>query len=121
MTRQETVEAKVELGITPEASEVFGRRYGKFASLVSDLRAVNDMKREAEAESKRINGLLQEMWSDVDTKTVTDCGTKITLVSSSNSSISKDTLVELGVPVDVIVKATKVSPYKYVLVTAPKG
>jgi|SRR6266850_2273615 len=120
MTRQELANAKAELNIIPEASEVFGRRYNRFIELVTDLRNVNDIKREAEAESKRINSLLQEMWADCEHKTVMDNGTKITLVPSSNSSISKTALLELGVSADVIVGATKVTPYEYVLITPLK-
>jgi hypothetical protein len=121
MTRQQTVDAKAELNITPSAEEVFGRRYPRFIGLVGDLRQVNEMKKEAEAESKRINDELQLMWADVEHKTVTDTGTKITLVSSSNSSISKEKLVELGVPAETVLAATKVTPYQYVLVTVPKS
>ena len=122
VTKAELALAKSELGIVPLASEVFGRRFSKFMELVNDLRAVNEMKRESEAESKRLNGLLQEMWADCESKTVLrEDGGKVTLVSSSNSSIKKELLVELGVPAETVKAATVVTPYQYVLITEPKA
>lgn len=114
-------EAKVDLGVIPDAKEVFGRRYKTFIGLVEELRSANEVKRQAEAESKRLNGLLQEMWADCEAKTVTDDRVKITLVSSSNSHVSKEKLLELGVPATVIRDATTIKAYQYVLVTEPKG
>ena len=118
MTRE--AEAKIELGIVPAASEVFGRKYRKFTELVADLRAVNELKRSAEEDSKRLNKELQSMWADVDAKTVLDNGAKVTLVSSSNSSIDKVKLVELGVRADIIVAATKTTAFQFVKITAAK-
>lgn len=120
MTKQKLAAEKAELGIVPDAKEVFGRRYATFASLVSDLVSVNAIKKEAEAESKRINLDLQSMWADVGHKTVLNDGAKVTLVESSNSSIKKERLVELGVPAATIVEATVVTPYSFVKVTAAK-
>jgi hypothetical protein len=114
-------EAKLDLGVVLDAKEVFGRRYRHFTDLVGELQASNEVKKQAEAESKRLNGLLQEMWADVPAKTVMNDGAKITLVSSSNSHISKDALLLAGVPATVIRDCTKVTPYQYVLVTEPKG
>src|SRR6267142_3491414 len=114
MTNEAT--AKVEIGIAPEASEVFGRRYRKFTQLVGELRAANEVKKQADEESKRLNKELQLMWSDVEAKTVIDDGAKVTLVSSSNSHISKERLLELGVTATVIRDATKVVSYSFVKV-----
>jgi hypothetical protein len=116
MTNEETV----ELGIIPEAVEVFGGRYKKFAYLVGELRAANEVKKQAEAESKRLNGELQLMWADVEAKTVTDEGCKVTLVQSSNSHISKEALLQAGVLATVIRDCTKVVNYSFVKVTEAK-
>jgi|SRR6267142_5272113 len=113
-------EAKLDLGIAPEAVEVFGRRYKRFTQLVGELRAANEVKKQAEAESKRLNGELQVMWADVDAKTVMDEGARVTLVQSSSSHISKEKLLEAGVLATVIRDCTKISSYSFVKVTEPK-
>lgn len=112
--------AKVDLGIVPMASEVFGRRYRKFTELVAELSAANQVKKQADEESKRLNAELQAMWADVPAKTVLDDRVRITLVQSSNSHISKERLLELGVTATVIRDATKTVEYSYVKVTEPK-
>lgn len=113
--------AKLELNIIPNAKEVFQRNYRKFNKLVEELRAANEVKSQAEAESKRLNKELQTLWADCEAKTVLDGGCKVTLVSSSNSHISKERLVEAGVPVSVIQLATKVVEYQFVKVTETKA
>lgn len=111
-------EAKLDLGVAPEAKEVFGRRYSKFTQLVGELRAANEVKKQAEEESKRLNKELQSMWADVEAKTVVEDGCKVTLVSSSNSHISKEKLLEAGVLASVIRDCTSVVSYQFVKVTA---
>jgi hypothetical protein len=122
MTGKQIAEAKAELGIAPAASEVFGRRYNTFIKLVEELQGVNEIKSTAEAESRRLNGLLQSMWADVGHKTVLDNGTKVTLVTSKSADrIEAVSLIEQGVSIDVIQKATvEGKPYKFVKVTPPK-
>ena len=112
--------AKMEIGVCPEAKEVFGRSYSKFTRLVGELRAANEVKKQADEESKRLNKELQSLWSDVEAKTVMDDGAKVTLVQSSNSHISKERLLELGVTATIIRDATKVVEYSFVKVTEPK-
>jgi hypothetical protein len=112
--------AKVEIGVAPDAKEVFGRRYQRFSHLVGELRAANEVKKQADEESKRLNKELQSMWADVEAKTVVDDGARVTLAQSSNSHISKERLLELGVTATVIRDATKVVEYSFVKVTEPK-
>lgn len=114
-------EAKIDIGIAPEAKEVFGRKYQRFTHLVGELRAANEVKKQADEESKRLNKELQSIWADVEAKTVVDDGAKVTLVSSSNSHISKERLLELGVTATVIRDATKVVEYSFVKVTESKA
>jgi len=121
MTGKQMAAEKVEIGVVPQAQEVFGRRYNKFADLVEELRQVNELKKSAEEDSKRLNKELQLMWADCEQKTVLDGGTRITLVQSSSSSINKVDLLELGVSADVILKATRVSNYEFVKITTPKA
>jgi len=113
-------EAKIELGVIPDAREVFGRRYQKFSQLVGEFKAAQEVKRQAEAEAKRIDKLLQEFWTDCQAKTVMDDKLKVTLVQSSNSHISKERLIELGVAATVIRDATKTVYYSFVKVTEGK-
>lgn len=113
--------AKMEIGIAPEAKEVFGRRYQRFAHLVGELRAANEVKKQADEESKRLNKELQSIWADCEAKSVTDDGARITLVSSSNSHISKERLLELGVTATIIRDATKIVEYGFVKVTESKA
>lgn len=113
-------EAKLDLNIVPEAAEVFGRRYKKFTQLVGELRAANEVKKQADEESKRLNQELQSMWADVEAKTVLEDGCKVTLVSSSNSHVSKELLLGAGVAATVIRDCTKVVNYSFVKITEAK-
>jgi hypothetical protein len=113
--------AETESVAVPEAGEVFGPQYRRFTQLVGELRAANEVKKQAEAEAKRLNNDLKLMWADVEAKTVTDEGARVTLVQSSNSTINKEKLLELGVTATVIRDATKTTTYTYVLVTEGKS
>jgi|SRR5271166_142731 len=104
----------------PLAQDVFGSHYKRFNSIVEELRAANEVKKQAEEESKRLNKLLQEMWADVGAKTVVNDSYRVTLVSSSNSSISKEKLFEAGVSLAIIEKATKTTSFSYVKVSENK-
>jgi hypothetical protein len=117
------VQAKAELGVTPEASNVFGRRYSKFSELVTELQAVNELKKSAEEDSRRINKELQVLWADVEFKSVVESdGTKITLVESvSASRVDPIRLIELGVAADTVKAATVAgNPYQFVKISVPK-
>jgi hypothetical protein len=104
----------------PEAVDVFGSRYKRFTRLVGELRAANEVKKQAEAEAKKLNADLQLMWADVEAKTVMDEGARVTLVQSCNTHISKERLLELGVLATVIKEATKTMNYSFVKVTEGK-
>jgi hypothetical protein len=104
----------------PEAVDVFGSRYKRFTQLAGELRAANEVKKQAEAEAKRLNAELQLMWADVETKTVMDEGARVTLVQSSSSTINKERLLELGVLATVIKEATKTTNYSFVKITEGK-
>jgi hypothetical protein len=123
MTKKEMIDAKAELGEVPHAADVFGRRFHKFAELVGELQAVNELKKSAEEDSKRLNRELQEMWADVPHKTVLgDRAVKITLVESvSASRVDPIRLIELGVAADTVKAATVAgNPYQFVKISAPK-
>lgn len=115
-------EAKEQLGIIPTAKDIFGRRAEKFCKLASELREINEAKAQLEKEGKALGAkLIAEYWSDCDYKTLIGIdGEKITRVQSSNSSISKQALLELGVEASIILKATKSTSYEYVKVTVEK-
>ncbi len=113
-------EAKVDLGVVPDAKEVFGRRYKTWLSLVEELAASNEVKKQAEAESKRLNGLLQDLWADCEAKKVMAGDLPVHLVQSHNSTVSKELLLEAGVAATVIRDCTKVTPYSYILIGKPK-
>lgn len=113
-----TTEAEATI---PEAIDVFGQGYRKFTQLTGELRAANEVKKQAEEESKRLNKELQLMWADVDAKTVMDDGCKVTLVSSSNSTINKELLIQAGVLASIIRDCTKIVEYQFVKVTEAKS
>jgi|ERR1700676_3930424 len=111
---------KVELGIAPEAKEVFGRRYQRFAHLTAELRAVNEAKKQLEKESKTLTTALVELFADCPAKTVLEDGAKVTLVSFERGTIDKQLLLENGVPASTITKSTKMTPVEFVKITAAK-
>lgn len=117
MTETQAMES---IGMVPEAKSVFGKRYKQWLKLAEELRQVNEVKAGLEAESKRLNKLLQEMWADVDAKKVEDGEFTAQLVSAAHSSIKKDLLLEAGVPASVIVASTKTKPYQFVRIDTKK-
>ena len=111
---------KIELGIVPEASEVFGRRYKSFSKIANELRSINEAKSQLEKESKVLTKQLLEMWSDVPAKTVLEDGAKVTLVSFERGTIDKQLLLENGVAASTITKSTKLTQVEFVKITAAK-
>lgn len=113
-------EAKIELGIVPEASEVFGRRYKSFAKIANELRGINEAKSQLEKESKVLTKQLLEMWADVPAKTVLEDGARVTLVSFTRETLDKQLLLENGVAASVITKSMKVTQVEFIKITAAK-
>lgn len=113
-------EAKIELGIIPEASEVFGRRYKSFAKIANELRGINEAKSQLEKESKVLTKQLLEMWADVPAKTVLEDGARVTLVSFARETLDKQLLLENGVAASVITKSMKVTQVEFVKITPAK-
>lgn len=109
-----------EIETLPNAQSIFGKRYQKWLKLCEELRQINEVKAGLEAESKRLNKLLQEMWADVDVKKVEDDEFIAQLVSSQSSSIKKELLLENGVPASVIASSTETKPYQFVRIDTKK-
>ena len=111
---------KVELGIVPEASEVFGRRYKLFAKIAQELRGINEAKSQLEKESKALSKQLVDMWADVPAKTVLEDGARVTLVSFQRETLDKQLLLENGVAASVISKSMRSTPVEFVKITPAK-
>lgn len=115
------LEATQELNLIPDSETVFGRkRRIVFDNLIGEHVALANHIKQLEAEKKKLSEKIQSWLADHDTKTVMSQGHRVTLAQGSSSHLSKEKLIDAGVPASVIVKATTVREYVYVLVTAPK-
>jgi hypothetical protein len=111
---------KIELGVIPDAVEVFGHRYKAFAKLAEELKGINEAKSQLEKEAKDLNTKLIKLWADCPAKTVLEGGAKVTLVSFERGTIDKQLLMENGVEASTIIKSTKMTPVQFVKITPAK-
>ncbi len=126
------INCRVEVDTMPQQQDAeivdirqsgLGADYLKTLAKVQELKSVRD---KAELEIKGpdkksgLQGKLLEMQAKTGYKTVLTPDWRVTITSSVNVSISKEKLLELGVPVKTIEKATKRTPYETLTVTAIK-
>lgn len=115
------LEATQELNLIPDSETVFGpKRRKQFDNLIGEHVALANHIKQLEAEKRKLAERIQSWLADHDTKTVMSNNHRVTLAQGSSSHLSKEKLMELGVPASVVVAATKVTEYIYVLVTPPK-
>ena len=129
--QREEVQAKEELGIIPDSSEVFGKRAATFDKMIEErtqLKAVMHSLEEelgyTDSTGKRHPGLddrIQEYLADTGIKTVMSNGIKVTQAQGTNVQLKKDLLVEAGVAATVIADCTVRKNYDYLLITPPKA
>lgn len=113
---------QIEVDTAPDAREILSHaKLLRFGVALERRIMLKELIKEKEAEVRELDDELSQTLTDADTVKVVHRGYSVGLVTSSRSTLSKDALLENGVPATVIAKSTKVSTYTYVLVTAPKG
>lgn len=93
---------------------------GHFANKVARRQEIKARITELQADLAEVNVALQDAMVDAGQKNVRAGNFTITLVEGQSTSISKERLLEQGVPAKVIEKATKVTEYVTVQVTERK-
>lgn len=124
MTRQQAeVQAKEELGLVPSSEEVFGKRAAHFDKLVEERTQLKEVMKGFEVELKDLDKKIETYLADIETKTVTSNGARVTQCQSPGQSrLSKELLIEHGVAATTINECTiPGKPYSYVLVTPLKA
>lgn len=117
-----TVEAKQELGIIPSYKDAgVNNRIVKQATAYKE---VQRLQKQYDAERKDLSAeiLVELSKAGMNAKPgesiAVMVGTlKVTAIAAHNSSISKEKLLEAGVPAETIVECTVETPYEYILVT----
>lgn len=117
-----TVEAKQELGIVPSYKDAgVHNRIVKIAAAYKEA-AAQEKRWKQEKEDLRNEALVELSKAGLNAKqgesVAVMVGTlKVTAIASHNSSISKEKLLEAGVPAETIVEATVETPYEYITVS----
>lgn len=93
----------------------------EYLTLLGDMQEYKARRDEAEAEIKTIKVKLLNMQAKSGYKTVLTPDWRVTLTQGTNTTISKERLLELGVPVNTILRATKSTTYETLTVTSNKG
>lgn len=119
MTAREA-QAMQELNIIPESRDVFGKRAVTFDRLSQQIAEAQRIKAQAERDIKDLKEKLEPFFADSDSKTIISQGCRVTLVLSHSSHLSKEMLLERGVPATTILACTKETAYSFVKVTEPK-
>lgn len=96
------------------------RLSARFASRVVRLFEASAQRKALEEEEKTLRKEIAEDLADKGEKSVTCNGFRATYVSSNHSSISKQKLLDLKVPVSTIEKATTYTPFVTAQVTREK-
>lgn len=92
----------------------------KFINLVAKRQRTKEEISELEAEVKKQNSEILNLLTECGYKTVLTPDWRVTFTQGTHTQISKERLLEQGVSVKVIAKATKTTTYETVTVTAVK-
>lgn len=92
----------------------------KFVGLVALRQKFDAEIKEAEARKKELNVEILNLLTECGYKTVLTPDWRVTFTQGTHTQISKERLLEQGVSVKVIAKATKTTTYETVTVTAVK-
>lgn len=102
----------------PDAREVFdAATLQKFGRLVEQRSVLKATIKQCEEDTKALDAAITSMLTEHDAPAVQHGTSKVALCSSSRSTLSKERLVELGVPGRIIQEATTVTTYSYLKVT----
>lgn len=105
----------------PDAREVFNDAdLKRFSLLIEERGALKASIKEYEQKVKELDPIITEMLTDAGTAKVQYGDSKVTLAQGSRSALSKERLLELGVPSRTIAEATTHTAYTYLLVTTAK-
>jgi hypothetical protein len=121
-TQKAEVEAKEQIGIIPDSSEVFGKRAATFDNIVEERTQMKAVMKGLEEELKVLDKKIETFLADTPSKTVLSNGSRVTQCQNpGQSKLSKELLIEAGVAATVIAECTiPGKAYSYILVTAPK-
>lgn len=109
------VNAKEELGIPLTYKEA--GLTGKFSNQVTKRQEIKGRMEDLKAQLDTLNGEIEVEMARNNLKLVS-CGQyRVNLVESSSSTLSKEKLVEAGVPAETILACTVTKEYAYVQVT----
>lgn len=92
----------------------------RFIRLLSKRQQASEEKKELEATLAELNEEIKSWMLDAGEKAVVADDWRVTVVQSTQSTISKERLLELGVSAKIITKATKTTPKEYIQVTEAK-
>lgn len=119
MTNKEKANNLAEVGIVPQAGEVFGRKLPKFQERWQELAAIRQQQKEMEQRAKELTTELTELFSDSGHQKVVDGEIRVTLVAGSRANLNKQLLIENGVTADILEKSTKVSTFTGIKISRP--
>jgi hypothetical protein len=115
--------AKKQLPTEPTDEPVDVRTAGldnKYMKLVDRIQELKLARDEAEAGIKELKSQIMELQAVTGYKTVLTPDWRVTLTSGTNVTISKEKLLEQGVSVKIIEKATRKTAYETLTITANK-
>lgn len=116
----EKAAGKVDLGLIPSSRDVFGKKARYFDALAEQIAEAQRIKAQAEKDIKTLKDQIEVYFADSDSKTILSGGSRVTLVLSHNSHVSKELLIEAGVPADTILKCTRTTNFSFIKVTEEK-
>jgi hypothetical protein len=122
-TQKAEVEAKEQIGIIPDSSEVFGKRAAIFDNIVEERTQMKAVMKGLEEELKVLDKKIETFLADTPSKTVLSNGARVTQCQNpGQSKLSKELLIEHGVAATVIAECTVPGKaYSYILVSPPKA
>lgn len=93
---------------------------GRFAGMVAELFEASAQRKALEEREKELRKEIGDMLADKGERSVNCNGVRVTYVSGTHTTISKQKLLEVGVPVAAIEKATVTTAYNTVKLTRDK-
>jgi hypothetical protein len=115
-------EAREALGIpekAPDFREVIVDKKG-FTRAVNSYITIIDQIKDLESQKRALSDIIGSELATADAKTVMFENRRVTLASGKNTTLSKEKLLELGVPATKIMAATVTREYTYVTVSKEK-
>ena len=119
MTSKEKADNKAEVGIVPQAKEVFGRKLSKFQDCYKRLAEIRLQQRLLEEAARGLTESLTELFSDSGHQKVVDGEIKVTLVAGQRANLNKQLLIENGVTADILERSTKISTFTSIKISRP--